>query len=45
MPDSLYILLMIANNKAVQMSDLHQCNKVEAGIANFLKLQVEFKTT
>jgi hypothetical protein len=38
MPESLYILLMIANSKAVQMSDLHQCSKHEAGITNFLRV-------
>jgi hypothetical protein len=27
--------------KTIQMSDLHQCNNQEVGVANFLKLQVE----
>ena len=31
--------------KTIQMSDLHQCNNQEVGIANFLKLQVENYTT
>jgi hypothetical protein len=39
MPDSLYILFKIGG-KVVQMSDLHQCSKNEAGIANFLKIEI-----
>jgi hypothetical protein len=31
--------------KTIQMSDLHQCNNQEVGIANFLKLQVENYST
>jgi len=27
--------------KTFQMSDLHQCNDHEVGLANFIKLQVE----
>ena len=27
--------------KTIQMSDLHQCNNQEVGVANFLKLQIE----
>jgi hypothetical protein len=27
--------------KTIQMSDLHQCNDQEVGLANFIKLQVE----
>jgi hypothetical protein len=31
--------------KTIQMSDLHQCNDHEVGLANFIKLQVENKFT
>ena len=31
--------------KTILMSDLHQCNNQEVGIANFLKLQVENYST
>jgi hypothetical protein len=27
--------------KTIQMSDLHQCNEHEVGLANFIKLQIE----
>ena len=27
--------------KTIQLSDLHQCNNHEVGLANFIKLQVE----
>ena len=27
--------------KTIQMSDLHQCNDHEVGLANFIKIQVE----
>jgi len=27
--------------KTIQMSDLHQCNDHEVGLANFIKLEVE----
>lgn len=27
--------------KTIQMSDLHQCNDHEVGLANFVKIQVE----
>lgn len=27
--------------KTIQLSDLHQCNDHEVGLANFIKLQVE----
>jgi hypothetical protein len=29
--------------KTIQLSDLHQCNDHEAGLANFIKLMVEKK--
>ena len=27
--------------KTIQMSDLHQCNDHEVGLANFIKIQIE----
>jgi len=27
--------------KTIQLSDLHQCNDYEVGLANFIKIQVE----
>jgi hypothetical protein len=27
--------------KVIQLSDLHQCNEHEVGLANFIKIQVE----
>ena len=29
--------------KTIQLSDLHQCNDHEVGLANFIKIQVETK--
>jgi hypothetical protein len=29
--------------KTIQLSDLHLCNDKEVGLANFIKLQIEFE--